>query len=673
MLEVESEDEESGFTFEISPEEQAEDESESMSFEFSTADDDDEPFVFVDESSTDVDDADELEIDEEQISSMQIPDEEVDEEDGYYEEIPEEEQNPDVHEYRKRFSFLEDEDEPEEEEENTNNAIIIEAENDEEALILDADKEEEAPFEIEMAPALIEKPRAEAPKKSEQAPKPDYSKYKFPPIDLLRVGQVEEDENAEEETKENAEKLVETLAQFNVKVSLKGYDRGPRITRYEIVPAKGVKVNQVTNLFDDIALNMAADGIRMEAPIPGKSAIGIEIPNKKPSLVYLRDLIETEDFAREESKTCAAIGKDVTGNPVFGDISKMPHVLIAGATGMGKSVCINAVLISILYKAKPDEVKFIMIDPKRVEFNSYNGIPHLLIPVVTEVKQAAGALMWAVEQMEKRYDAMGALEVKKLDEYNELVRENPALGEPLPKIIIVIDELNDIMLQARKPVEGLIMAIAQKARAAGIHLILGTQRPSVDVISGVIKSNIPSRISCKVMSFQDSKTIIDQAGADKLLNNGDMLYFPNGSPKPLRVQGAFVSNSEVSNIMKFLKEQTKGQPIYDQKALDEINNAAKKCVKNNGDDEDGDDEAEENSGILNDQQFLDAVDLAIKSGKISTSLIQRRISIGYGKAAKFIDYMEDLGIVSEPNGQKPRDILITKDDWHEMLSRRALD
>ena len=593
--------------------------------------------------------------------------EQEEDEEEYYSPIPEEEQNPAVKEYRKMFSFLSDEDEGEKEE---SPEAEVEDEYQDEAENVD-----EAPFEIE--PEVKVKPQApeqsETKEKAKEAPKPDYSKYKFPPIDLLSRGQVEEDENSEEETRENAEKLVETLAQFSVKVSLKGYDRGPRITRYEIVPAKGVKVNQVTNLFDDIALSMAADGIRMEAPIPGKSAIGVEIPNKKPSLVFLRDLIETDDFIREESKTCAAIGKDVTGNPVFGDISKMPHVLIAGATGMGKSVCINAVLISILYKARPDEVKLIMIDPKRVEFNSYNGIPHLLIPVVTEVKQAAGALMWAVEQMNKRYDLMGALEVKKLDEYNELVRENPSLGEPLPKIIIVIDELNDIMLQARKPVEGLIMSIAQKARAAGIHLILGTQRPSVDVITGVIKSNIPSRISCKVMSFQDSKTIIDQAGAEKLLNNGDMLYFPNGSPKPLRVQGAYVSNGEVSKIMRYLKEQTKGIDIYDQKALDEINNAAKKCVKGGGDDEDDETDGEENSGILHDQQFLDAVDLALKSGKVSTSLLQRRIGVGYGKAAKFIDYMEDLGIVSEPNGQKPRDILIDKDTWYEMLARREMD
>jgi S-DNA-T family DNA segregation ATPase FtsK/SpoIIIE len=350
-------------------------------------------------------------------------------------------------------------------------------------------------------------------------------------------------------------------------------------------------------------------------------------------------------------------------------------MLIAGATGMGKSVCINSILVSILYKARPDEVKFIMIDPKKVEFNGYNGIPHLLVPVVTDVKQAAGALTWAVEQMEKRYELMEKHEVRKLDSYNELVRANPELGEPLPKIIIVIDELNDIMLQVKKPAEDLIMSIAQKARAAGIHLIIGTQRPSVDVITGVIKANIPSRIACKVASFNDSKTILEQAGAEKLLKDGDMLYIPAGAPKALRVQGAFVSDPEIANVMKHLKSQANGS-VYDEAVLEEINRAAQKCSKGKGgSDDDGSDGADEGEsvGVLNDQQFLDAVDLAIKQGKISTSLIQRKISIGYGKAAKFIDIMEDMGLVSEPNGQRPRDVLITKEEWREKLARTTYD
>jgi len=602
-------------------------------------------------------------------------------------EIPEEEQSERVKELRKLFPFLDAEDDSDAAEETYEEDTFAPTEDltpksdGQEVLFEDDSKEEdELPFEYNPSPAPQKSvPTPSAPTKSapvQEYIKPDYSDYKYPPLDLLIKGKVEEDLNQEEEKNLNAEKLVDSLLQFNVRVSIKGIDRGPRITRYEIVPARGVKVQSVTNLFNDIALNLGAEGIRMEAPIPGKSAIGVEIPNKKPSTVFLRDLVESDEFICAESKTMSCLGKDVTGNPVFADIAKMPHVLVAGATGMGKSVCINAILISILYKAKPDEVKFIMIDPKKVEFNGYNGIPHLLVPVVTDVKQAAGALMWAVEQMEKRYDLMEALEVRKLDAYNEKVRENPELGDPLPKIIIVIDELNDIMLQVRKPAEDLIMSIAQKARAAGIHLIIGTQRPSVDVITGVIKANIPSRISCKVASYNDSKTILEQAGAEKLLNNGDMLYIPAGAPKALRVQGAFVSDGEVASIMKFLKSQAKGD-IYDSQALEEINRAAQKCSKGKGsssddfDDDDGDDG--DSVGIFNDQQFLDAVDLAVKSGKISTSLIQRKLSIGYGKAAKFIDIMEEQGIVSEPNGQRPRDVLMTKDEWHELLSRRSLD
>lgn len=573
-------------------------------------------------------------------------------------EIPEDEQSEEVKELRRMFPILDmNEDNSEEDSEDEN-------------------EEDSVPFDTEPKRNIFDtyaKSKPEPEKAPVKADTPDYSGYQHPPLDLLIKGKVEEDLNQEDEKNLNAEKLVDALLQFNVRISIKGIDRGPRITRYEIVPARGVKVQQVTNLFNDIALNLGAEGIRMEAPIPGKSAIGVEIPNKKPSVVLLRDLVDTEEFKNSESKTLSCLGKDVTGNPVFADIAKMPHVLVAGATGMGKSVCINSILISILYKARPDEVKLIMIDPKKVEFNGYNGIPHLLIPVVTDVKQAAGALMWAVEQMEKRYDLMEQHEVRKLDAYNEKMRQFPELGKPLPKIIIVIDELNDLMIQVRKPAEDLIMSIAQKARAAGIHLIIGTQRPSVDVITGVIKANIPSRIACKVASYNDSKTILEQAGAEKLLNNGDMLYISSGAPKAVRVQGAFVSDGEVSAIMKFLKSQARGD-IYDSQALEEINRAAQKCSKGKGGDDYGDDGDDgDNVGVLNDPQFLDAVELAVKSGKIATSLIQRKISIGYGKAAKFIDIMEEMGIVSEPNGQRPRDVLITKDEWHEMLSRRSLD
>lgn len=501
--------------------------------------------------------------------------------------------------------------------------------------------------------------------------RPDYSAYKFPSLEILGKSDSTYNESLTEEMEENGNKIIETLASFNVLASIKGYDRGPRITRYEVVPAKGVRVNQVVNLFDDIALSLAAEGIRIEAPIPGKSAIGFELPNKTPETVRLRDLLETDEFKNAPSKTLACIGKDVTGSPVFGDIAKMPHVLIAGATGMGKSVCINSILISILYKARPDEVKLILIDPKKVEFKMYNGIPHLLVPVVSDAKQAAGALMWAVEEMERRYDAIEEQNVRNIEGYNEKVRANPKLGEPMPKLIIVIDELNDLMLQVRDPVEGLIMSIAQKARAAGIHLIIGTQRPSVNVITGVIKANIPSRMSCKVASYTDSKTILERAGAERLLDKGDMLYHPVGTPKPLRVQSAFVSDPEVYAVMDALKEN-KDMISYDDKVMEDITRAAQKCVKSksgSSDDRDMDgDSSQDAANYMHDKQFLDAVDIAVTSGKISTSLIQRRIGVGYGKAAKFIDIMESIGIVSEPNGQKPRETLISKDDWLERLA-----
>lgn len=412
----------------------------------------------------------------------------------------------------------------------------------------------------------------------------------------------------------------------------------------------------------------------MEAPIPGKSAVGIEIPNKTPSIVRLRDLLETADFQTSKSKTFVCIGRDVAGQPVFGDLAKMPHLLIAGATGMGKSVCINSLLISILYKARPDEVKLIMIDLKQVEFTMYNGIPHLLVPVVSDPKQAAGALMWAVEEMERRYDALNPLCVRNIDAYNEKVKEKPELGKPFPKIIIVIDEFADLMLQVKDPVETLVMRIAQKARAAGIHLVIGTQRPSVNVITGVIKANVPSRISCKVMSNVDSKTVLDSAGAEKLLDRGDSLYAPAGSPKPHRVQCAFVADGEVEAIMEHLKQFGNGTN-YDTEVMEEIERAAQKCSKKGGDRGHDDDGGSESSGegYLNDRQFLDAVEVAVNTRKISTSLIQRKLSIGYGKAAKFIDIMEDMGVVGEANGQRPREVLLTPDEWREKLARASLD
>ena len=582
----------------------------------------------------------------------------IEEDEAPDEEIPPEEQNPDVIKMREMFPFLK----PLDEQKPVEQKPIEEKEEDfppfDEPIIKKSE-----PIKENLAPV----PAKAAPKK------PDYSNYEFPSIELLAKEDGVTEDNIQAEIQENADKLIETLASFNVTASIKGVDRGPRITRYEVVPAKGVKVSSILNLQDDIALNLAAGSIRMEAPIPGKSAVGIEIPNKKSSTVRLRNLLETEEFQSNKSKTAVCIGRDVAGQPVFGDIAKMPHLLIAGATGMGKSVCINALLISVLYKARPDEVKLIMIDPKQVEFTMYNGIPHLLVPVVSDAKQAAGALMWAVEEMERRYNLLNPLCVRNIDAYNEKVAQDRSLGEPMSRIIIVIDEFADLMLQVKDPVETLVMRIAQKARAAGIYLVIGTQRPSVNVITGVIKANVPSRISCKVMSNVDSKTVLDSAGAEKLLDRGDMLYAPAGSPKPHRVQGAFVADGEVEAIMQHLKKFSDGSN-YDSAVMEEIERAAQKCSKKGGssDYDDGGDETH-GEGYLNDRQFLDAVDVAVNTRKISTSLIQRKLSIGYGKAAKFIDIMEDMGIVGEANGQRPREVLITPDEWREKLARATLD
>ena len=611
--------------------------------------------------------------DDEESEEDEILDETpIEEEDTFEEdEIPLEEQNPVVQKYKDMFSALRDDADDEEEEEPESEPTrprgreyeLISPDEVEED---DLDEEDEPPFEAArvVTPAKPKPEKKPAPEKK----RPDFSHYQKPSVDLLGLDPVTDDDTSE--INENTKILIDTLASFNVTASIKGVDRGPRITRYEVVPARGVKVNAITSLYNDICLNLAREGVRMEAPIPGKSAIGFEIPNKYPKNVRLRELLECDEFINAKSKTFVAIGKDVAGNPVFGDISKYPHALICGATGMGKSVCINSILISMLYRSRPDEVKLIMVDPKKVEFKMYSGIPHLLIPVITESKQAAGALMWAVEEMERRYELIEKFNVRNLDAYNDKVSENPSLGDKLPKIVIVIDELADLMMMVRDPVEDLIMRIAQKARAAGIHLIIGTQRPSVQVITGSIKANIPTRMSCKVTSQVDSRTVFDISGAEKLLNRGDMLYSTTDRPKAFRVQGAFVSDSEVESIMEFLKSQSP-ENSYDDEVFAEINKAAQKCgnKKSGGVSADDIEDDGEECGYYSDQQFLDAVELAIRSKKISTSLLQRKLSIGYGKAAKYIDAMEEIGVVSEPRGQKPRDVLITMDEWHEKLSR----
>ncbi len=515
-------------------------------------------------------------------------------------------------------------------------------------------EEEEAELELKRAAAI----ESSDDKKKE---------YVFPPLSLLNIDTSPKNEDISEELHTNAARLVETLNSFKVRTHIVNVSRGPTITRYELVPEEGVRVRAIANLVDDISLNLARSGVRIEAPIPGKAAVGVEVPNKSVSTVYLRELIDTNTFRSASSRTTAVLGMDVAGNPVFLDICKMPHLLIAGATGMGKSVCINSLIASLLYKAKPEEVKFILIDPKKVEFNIYNGLPHLLVPVVSDPKKAAGALHWAVTEMERRYTLIEEAGVRDIKAYNNVTKDDPE-KEYLPQIIIIIDELADLMMTSPDDVEASICRIAQKARAAGMHLILGTQRPSVNVITGTIKANIPSRIAFTVASQTDSRVVLDMAGAEKLIGRGDMLYAPVGAMKPQRVQGAFVSEKEVMAIVDFIKRQSVAE--YDQSVIDDIEREAEKCEHSGkkGALGGGFDDSDSDSG--GDPMFRQALELAVESGKISTSLIQRRLSLGYGRAAKIIDEMESRGYVSAPEGQKPRNVLITREQFMEMVLDR---
>ena len=488
--------------------------------------------------------------------------------------------------------------------------------------------------------------------------------YQFPPITLLTQDESAIKENVADELRENAARLVQTLEYFHVKTKIVDVSRGPTITRYELLPEPGTRVRSIANLVDDIALNLATSGVRIEAPIPGKSAVGIEVPNKKSTTVHLRTLLENPAFTNAKSRISCALGQDVAGANVYLDIARMPHLLIAGATGMGKSVCINSLLISLLYKAKPDELKLILVDPKKVEFNMYNGIPHLYMPVVSDAKKAAGALSWAVSEMERRYSLIEEVGVRDVKSYNEITKNDPEY-EFLPQFVIVIDELADLMMMAKTDVEDSICRIAQKARAAGMHLIIGTQRPSVDVITGLIKANFPSRIACRVSSQIDSRTIIDRAGAENLIGRGDMLYNPVGADKPIRVQGAFVSDQDVEKVITYIKTHNSGVE-YNTSAIEQVerNAASIGASKKGGAPVDDGDGAGEDDPMLR-----PAIELAVESGKISTSLIQRRLSLGYGRAAKLIDRMEQLGYVSAPEGQKPREVLITKEQFMEMVLR----
>ena len=510
----------------------------------------------------------------------------------------------------------------------------------------------------------VKKPAA-APAKKEEAPKtPPKPEYVFPPISLLQYKPPIDEGNIELELRTKAQKLVDTLDSFNIHTKVVNISRGPAVTRYEIAPEAGTRVSAIVNRADDISLGLAAN-VLIEGVIPGKSAIGIEVPNKNVSTVYLRELIDSDQFRESKSKLTASLGIDLTGTKVLFDIAKMPHLLIAGATGMGKSVCINSILISLLYKSTPDQVKFILVDPKKVEFNIYDGLPHLLVPVVSDPKKAAGALNWCVTEMERRYDILEARNKRNLAQYNEAIANDPE-AERLPQIVIVIDELADLMLTAKDVVETSIRRITAKARAAGMHLIIGTQRPSVDVITGTIKANIPSRIAFTVSSQTDSRTILDGAGAEKLVGRGDMLFNPVGARMPLRVQGAFVDEQEIEDIVSFIKEHA-GSCAYNRDIADQIEREAELCGKKGKavTAEGGASESEDEDDPMLDE----AIKLAIEEKKISTSLIQRKLQLGYGRAAKLIDIMEARGIVSAPNGQKPRDVLISYEDYLEMSMR----
>jgi S-DNA-T family DNA segregation ATPase FtsK/SpoIIIE len=474
--------------------------------------------------------------------------------------------------------------------------------------------------------------------------------YNYPSLDLLDDSKddLSNMKALKNSALEGAKKLEDTLKSFGVEARVINISRGPAVTRYEIQPSPGVKVSKIVNLSDDIALNLAAAGVRIEAPIPGKAAVGIEVPNKEMSAVSLKEILDSKEFLNHPSKLAFSVGKDISGETMVADIGKMPHLLVAGATGSGKSVCINSLIMSILFKASPEEVKLLMVDPKVVELGIYNGIPHLLIPVVTDPKKAAGALNWAVQEMVNRYKLFADKGVRDLKGYNAMLKANDEPGL-LPQVVIIVDELADLMMVAPNDVEDAICRLAQMARAAGMHLVIATQRPSVDVITGVIKANIPSRISFAVSSQVDSRTILDMSGAEKLLGRGDMLFYPIGEPKPLRVKGSFVSDTEVERVVEFIK--TQGYSNYDENIIEKINDNSKASDENAGD---------------NDELLNQAIDMVVDAGQASVSLVQRKFKVGYSRAARIIDQMEARNIVGRFEGSKPRQVLITKQQWVEM-------
>lgn len=491
---------------------------------------------------------------------------------------------------------------------------------------------------------------------SKEAMESGINDYKLPSVELLSLPKKKSTADISGELKENAQRLIETLRSFNVNATITDISRGPTVTRYELKPAAGVRISKITNLADDIALNLAATHVRIEAPIPGKAAVGIEVPNIVKNTVSMRELIDTPEFYEHRSLLSAGIGKDIAGNCVYCDIAKMPHLLVAGTTGSGKSVCMNSIITSILYRAKPDEVKFLMIDPKQVEFSKYANIPHLLVPVVTDPRKAAGALGWAVSEMLQRYQKLSQVGVRDIEGYNKYVQKHEDM-ESMPKICIFIDEFADLMMAAPKEVEDSVCRLAQMARAVGMHLVIATQRPSVDVITGLIKANISSRIALTVSSQIDSRTILDAAGAEKLLGHGDMLYNPIGASKPLRVQGCFISDEEVEALCDFVKNQ--GESQYDEEIAKEIEAKAVQDKKSSPFEDDGD---AEQLDVL----FDKAVDIVLETGTASTSFLQRKLSVGYARGAKIIDQLEEKGIIGPANGSKGREILINRQQWLEM-------
>ncbi len=557
---------------------------------------------------------------------------------------------------------------------------------DEQVSILDLveNREEEPPVEpspkpekaekaekVEKTEKISEDEQAELSEQMDENQKAPMPVYDYPPIDLLSIGKHTSVAGAEAELKENSECLIDTLESFNIDAQIIGIVRGPSVTRFELTIPRGIKISRITALADDIALSLGAANVRI-APIPDKIAVGIEVPNKTVNTVFIRECISSPAFTNARSRLSFAVGKDITGKPVIGDIAKMPHMLIAGTTGSGKSVCINSMLISLLYKSTPEEVRLIMVDPKMVELGNYNGIPHLLIPVVTDPKKAAGALNWAVGEMERRYKLFADHQVRNLVGYNDLMRAERAKAEQeeggtpeqyqvLPQIVIVIDELADLMMVAAKEVETSICRIAQKARAAGMHLVVATQRPSADVITGIMKANIPSRIAFAVASQIESRIILDTTGAEKLIGKGDMLYAPLGEGKPTRVQGCFISSDEIEAVIAHIKQTSTAE--YNEEILEHIERQAEQ-VDSKGGGSSGDASGDE------DEMIEEAIDVIMDCRQASTSMLQRRLKLGYARAARIIDQIEERGIIGPSEGSKPRQILITRDEWQEMKLRR---